>query len=1230
MLSANQTHTKEFFELIRFIGETKSKQEEDKIIIKEIATLKQHFQNDKSPLKLMKEYMIRALYCEMLGHEAGFSYFQATKLTSSKSVLEKRVGYLAITLCVPKDHELVLLIIACLQNDLTSTNYLIVCAALNAASKIVNEETIPALLPSVLQLRKHKNPIVRKKTVSLLHTFYLVQKDSVPNLMEYAKEALCDHDPAVMGVSMCLFHDLSKDERNLPELKELALHMVNILKQIVDHRLAREFDYHRIPAPWIQIKILQVLAVLGREDKIISEAMYDTLRETMQRGDNALNIGHAVVYEAVKTITSIYPNNLLLENAASAISRFITSANHNLKYLGIVSLTEIVKISPKYASQHQMVVIDCLEDPDDTIRRRTLSLLYTMCNPNNVNVIVKKLIEFARKSMDSHMREELIQRISNLAERFCHSIFWYIDTMNTCFEIGSEYVPPRSIQNMVTVIAEGIGTEESAQEDDKMRVYCVDTFYDLTEKKSVIHDLHLQVIAWVLGEYGYLSAQHSQTMIAQRLCDLIERQCENDDTKGVVILALMKLVAQTGGHLIEGVQEILNKYAYSKNVDLQQRCYEFQQLVASCTDRNRKPIMDAVLPKDGSCEDLDVDDHLSWLNKYVQQAVNQGARGYLQDDQRDQLKQIVEVKRSKELNITPYAATNTANRSSSSYEENIHSTNVGTYTDEQKPTSGLDPNILLKKPRRWSEWDDEPTPSSSSNNNLNPSSSSSSTNGPSSSSSTYGDYNNNNSSYEPSSSTYTPKKLEEPVVKKVDAKTKKFVEGIFGDESGKGEPLKKKVQVKRRAPSIKKEEIPILSDPVVTQQQQQLPSVSMMDNDPPQQNVKQQPVQDLLSLDDFMGSGTPTNYNAMNSPIKDGDIFGGMNTVSQEQQPTSSSSNDEYNDLFSAPVQRKSSSGTKNFLDDLWNAPAPTLQQAPLNPSSSSMSHNLVEEEDEDFAGSAFMLKPQAPRPKAIPVMGEDGYLLPSNVKRQPALLARLDQSSATKANTEPIGLCRDDLINIEHYKYWKDDAIVIAMVFSTERGYSLTNITCRFQPPTKFSLSFESDAPGAKVTGNSIVIPRLDMGVPVVVLCELKLTSFGFGLAMMGSVMYSDNERQTHNQTLSVQMNVVDVMRHLHVAESDIEKLWGSVSQDFIKKTQVQGSYSIQSYVEKLERDLKIKVIQIKGQEAIGAAKLINIEEKVVFYGAIKNNGVVLFSTKVKDKPTNEMLSKAALKVLV
>lgn len=53
------------------------------------------------------------------------------------------------------------------------------------------------------------------------------------------------------------------------------------------------------------------------------------------------------MYEVVKTVTTIYPNALLLDAAATAISRFIRSDSHNLKYIGIKGLAAIVKDYPK-------------------------------------------------------------------------------------------------------------------------------------------------------------------------------------------------------------------------------------------------------------------------------------------------------------------------------------------------------------------------------------------------------------------------------------------------------------------------------------------------------------------------------------------------------------------------------------------------------------------------------------------------------------------------------------------------------------------------------------------------------------------------------------------------------------------------------------------------------------------------------------------------------------------
>lgn len=53
------------------------------------------------------------------------------------------------------------------------------------------------------------------------------------------------------------------------------------------------------------------------------------------------------VYEVVKTVTTIYPNAMLLDAAATSISRFIRSDSHNLKYIGIKGLASIVKDYPK-------------------------------------------------------------------------------------------------------------------------------------------------------------------------------------------------------------------------------------------------------------------------------------------------------------------------------------------------------------------------------------------------------------------------------------------------------------------------------------------------------------------------------------------------------------------------------------------------------------------------------------------------------------------------------------------------------------------------------------------------------------------------------------------------------------------------------------------------------------------------------------------------------------------
>ena len=136
-----------------------------------------------------------------------------------------------------------------------------------------------------------------------------------------------------MGATLPFLQDLVRD--NVVDYKDLVPSLVSILKQITEHRLPRDYDYHRIPAPWIQMNLLRTLAWLGKGDQVASEGMYEVVADVMKRADTGINVGYAIVYEAVKTVTTIYPNPVLLDTTATAISRFIRSDSHNLKYIGI-------------------------------------------------------------------------------------------------------------------------------------------------------------------------------------------------------------------------------------------------------------------------------------------------------------------------------------------------------------------------------------------------------------------------------------------------------------------------------------------------------------------------------------------------------------------------------------------------------------------------------------------------------------------------------------------------------------------------------------------------------------------------------------------------------------------------------------------------------------------------------------------------------------------------------
>ncbi|XP_021769637.1 AP-4 complex subunit epsilon-like [Chenopodium quinoa] len=621
--------SKEFLDLVKSIGEARSRSEEDRIVLNEIETLKRRIIEPDIPKRKMKEFIIRLVYVEMLGHDASFGYIHAVKMTHDDNILLKRTGYLAVTLFLNDDHDLIILIVNTIQKDLKSDNYLVVCAALNAVCRLINEETIPAVLPQVVDLLNHPKEAVKKKAVMALHWFYQQSPSSVSYLVSNFRKKLSDNDPSVMGAALCPLFDLITIDAN--SYKDLVGSFVSILKQVAERRLPKSYDYHQMPAPFIQIKLLKILALLGSGDKHASEQMYTVLGDLIRKSDSSSNIGNAVLYESVCCASAIHPNTKLLEAAADAISKFLKSDSHNLKYMGIDALGRLIKLSPGVAEQHQLAVIDCLEDPDDSLKRKTFELLYKMTKSSNVEVIVDRMIEYMISINDSHYKTEIASRCVELAEQFAPSNQWFIQTMNKVFEHAGDLVNIKVVHNLMRLIAEGFGEEDDTA-DGQLRLSAVESYLRIIGEPK-LPSAFLQVICWVLGEYGIAYGKYSASYITGKLCDVAEAYSTDDTVKAYALTALMKIYAfeKAAGRKVDMLpecQSLIEELSASHSTDLQQRAYELQAVIGLDSQA-----IETILPFDASCEDIEVDKSLSFLNGYVQKSLENGAQPYVSENQ---------------------------------------------------------------------------------------------------------------------------------------------------------------------------------------------------------------------------------------------------------------------------------------------------------------------------------------------------------------------------------------------------------------------------------------------------------------------------------------------------------------------------------------------------------------------------------------------------------------------
>uniref|UniRef100_A0A672V4S8 AP-1 complex subunit gamma n=1 Tax=Strigops habroptila TaxID=2489341 RepID=A0A672V4S8_STRHB len=561
-------------ELIRTIRTARTQAEEREMIQKECAAIRSSFREEDNTYRCRN--VAKLLYMHMLGYPAHFGQLECLKLIASQKFTDKRIGYLGAMLLLDERQDVHLLMTNCIKNDLNHSTQYVQGLALCTLGCMGSSEMCRDLAGEVEKLLKTSNSYLRKKAA--LCAVHVIRK--VPELMEMflpaTKNLLNEKNHGVLHTSVVLLTEMCERSPDmLAHFRKLVPQLVRILKNLIMSGYSPEHDVSGISDPFLQVRILRLLRILGRNDDDSSEAMNDILAQVATNTETSKNVGNAILYETVLTIMDIKSESGLRVLAINILGRFLLNNDKNIRYVALTSLLKTVQTDHNAVQRHRSTIVDCLKDLDVSIKRRAMELSFALVNGNNVRGMMKELLYFL-DSCEPEFKADCASGIFLAAEKYAPSKRWHIDTIMRVLTTAGSYVRDDAVPNLIQLITNSV----------EMHAYTVQRLY-----KAILGDYSqqplVQVASWCIGEYGDLlvSGQCEEEEPIQvtedEVLDILESvlisNMSASVTRGYALTAIMKLSTRFTC-TVNRIKKVVSIYGSSIDVELQQRAVEYNAL----------------------------------------------------------------------------------------------------------------------------------------------------------------------------------------------------------------------------------------------------------------------------------------------------------------------------------------------------------------------------------------------------------------------------------------------------------------------------------------------------------------------------------------------------------------------------------------------------------------------------------------------------------------------------
>jgi AP-1 complex subunit gamma-1 len=442
------------------------------------------------------------------------------------------------------------------------------------------------LFPEIENLLSTANPYIRRKAALCAMRIARKVPDLQEHFVEKAKALLSDRNHGVLlcgltlVTSMCEADEAEGGEEGIVEMfKPVMPHLVRTLKGLTSSGYAPEHDVSGITDPFLQVKILRLFRVLGQGDATTSEQINDILAQVATNTESSKNVGNSILYEAVLTILEIEADSGLRVLGINILGKFLANKDNNIRYVALNTLVKVVTVEPNAVQRHRNTILECLRDPDISIRRRALDLSFSLIREDNVRVLIRELLAFLEVA-DNEFKPVMTTQIGIAADRYAPNKRWHIDTMLRVVKLAGNYVKEQILSSFVRLIATS----------PDLQTYSVQKLYAAL-KADITQEALTLAGTWVIGEYGdallrggsyeeeELVKEVKESDIVDLYTTILNSTYANQVVTEYIITSAMKLTTRMSDPAqIDRVRRLMSQRTADLNIEIQQRAVEYANL----------------------------------------------------------------------------------------------------------------------------------------------------------------------------------------------------------------------------------------------------------------------------------------------------------------------------------------------------------------------------------------------------------------------------------------------------------------------------------------------------------------------------------------------------------------------------------------------------------------------------------------------------------------------------